>query len=301
MARPSPGPPTPQLADSELNWDALVIKGTSSVIEKDYLRLTSAPNPASVRPEPVLAQALKLVESKWRAKSCDYTYVCNQMKSIRQDCTSSAPILVYQVQHIKNELTVRVYEVHARMAIQMRDLNEFNQCQTQLAQLYDHGLAGCRTEFLAYRVLYSVFVNLQATGDANAGAVALTQVLASVRAEHRADATVAHALEVREAVALHDYARFFSLYTGAPPLSAGIMESYIDIMRLQALRIMCKAYLPTLPLAFIKNALRLEGADGDAFVAKAGAVFVDAKARDVLVDTKASEIVATRGNANDLV
>jgi hypothetical protein len=32
----------------------LTIKGTSTVVEKVYYRLTSAPDPADVRPEPVL-------------------------------------------------------------------------------------------------------------------------------------------------------------------------------------------------------------------------------------------------------
>ena len=56
-------------------------------MEKHYYRLTSAPDPADVRPEPVLKQALKLLKSKWENKTAEYTYLDNQFRSLRQDLT----------------------------------------------------------------------------------------------------------------------------------------------------------------------------------------------------------------------
>jgi hypothetical protein len=101
-------------ADGGLDLDALgdfAVKGTSTKLEKRYLRLTSAPNPAEVRPEAVLRQALaRLVaivagRQPWPAsagkESQHYFYLNDQLKAIRQDLT---------VQHIKNELTVQVIE-----------------------------------------------------------------------------------------------------------------------------------------------------------------------------------------------
>jgi len=95
------------------------------------------------------------------------------------------------VQHIVSPLTVEVYEAHARIALEEGDLNEFNQCQTQLGSLYrdprvltddddddDDGKAGegnekaCRkkgrvvghpAEFAAYRILYYCYS--RATSD----------------------------------------------------------------------------------------------------------------------------------------
>jgi len=53
------------------------------VVEKNYFRLTSAPDPAKVRPEPVLKQALKLLKSKWENKAADYIYIDDQFRSLR--------------------------------------------------------------------------------------------------------------------------------------------------------------------------------------------------------------------------
>jgi hypothetical protein len=64
---------------------------------------------------------------------------------VRQDLT---------VQRIKNEFTVEVYEIHARIALEAKDLGEYNQCQSMLRQLYELGLGGHPLEFLSYRIMY---------------------------------------------------------------------------------------------------------------------------------------------------
>lgn len=56
------------------------------------------------------------------------------------------------------EFTVVVYETHARAALESNDVNEYNQCQTQLKQLYSLGIRGCEMEFTALRLLYYVYL-----------------------------------------------------------------------------------------------------------------------------------------------
>ena len=42
----------------DIDWDSFVVRGTCQEVEKSYFRLTAKPDPASVRPEPVLWKAL---------------------------------------------------------------------------------------------------------------------------------------------------------------------------------------------------------------------------------------------------
>jgi hypothetical protein len=82
--------------------------GRCTKLEKQYFRLTAAPDPDNVRPLHVLEKTLELLKRKWRVEQ-NYSYICDQFKSLRQDLT---------VQHIKNDFTVLVYEIHARIALE---------------------------------------------------------------------------------------------------------------------------------------------------------------------------------------
>jgi SAC3 family protein LENG8/THP3 len=197
------------------------IIGTSEVLEKRYLRLTAPPNPANVRPERVLRQTLELLKSKWR-KENNYGYICDQFKSMRQDLT---------VQRIRNDFTVSVYEIHARIALEKGDLGEYNQCQTQLRALYQLGLKGNPIEFKAYRILYFIY-------SANRGA--LNDAIADLTAVEKQERAIKHALDVRSALALGNYHRFFQLYLETPNMGAYLMDMFVVRERLAALAAICK-------------------------------------------------------------
>lgn len=220
------------------------VVGTCQVLEKQYFRLTSAPNPSQVRPEPILRQTLDLLKKKWK-KEGNYGYICDQFKSMRQDLT---------VQRIKNEFTVTVYEIHARIALEKGDLGEYNQCQTQLRALYAQKLGGNPVEFKAYRILYFIHTSNR---------TALNDVLADLTTAEKEEKAIKHALDVRSALALGNYHRFFRLYLDTPNMGAYLMDMFVVRERLAALSNICRAYKPDVKLRFITEELGFES-DGDA-------------------------------------
>ncbi|CRG92797.1 THP3 homolog C2A9,11c [Talaromyces islandicus] len=215
------------------------IIGRCQELEKRYFRLTSAPNPDVVRPLAVLMKTLDLLKKKWR-KENNYGYICDQFKSLRQDLT---------VQRIRNEFTVNVYEIHARIALEKGDLGEYNQCQTQLRALYDQKLGGHPMEFMAYRILYFIYTRNQ---------TAMNDALADLTAADKSDQAVKHALDVRSALALGNYHRFFQLYLETPNMGAYLVDMFVDRERLSALACICKTYKPDVKIRFITEELGFE-------------------------------------------
>jgi hypothetical protein len=208
------------------------IVGTCEILEKNYFRLTAPPNPNTVRPLSVLERALEHVIARWKDTK-DYTYVCDQLKSIRQDLT---------VQRIKNQFSIRVYEVHARIALEKKDLGEYNQCQTQLRALYklklgeDGGSGGKQDEFTAYRILYLIYTRNRTD---------MNNMLADLTTADKKGPFVRLALKVREALASGNYHRFFKLYNEAQDwnMAPFLMDMFIERERLGAMAAMSKAYV----------------------------------------------------------
>eukprot|EP01138_Halocafeteria_seosinensis_P014111 gb/GECG01014409.1/.p1 GENE.gb/GECG01014409.1/~~gb/GECG01014409.1/.p1 ORF type:complete len:594 (+),score=82.44 gb/GECG01014409.1/:1-1782(+) len=222
----------------DLDWDSLTIQGTSNKLEKRYLRLTAPPDPADVRPEPVLKKALKWV-MKQVEEGASYVFLNDQLKSIRQDLV---------VQRIRNAFTVNAYETHARVALENGDINEFNQCQTQLITLYDEVSAGHPREFLAYRILYCCY----SRNNTN-----LLDIMKQLTEDQRKDSLILHALEVCHAVTQNNYHRFFRLFSEAERMSPYLMDHIAWRMQLRGFMAMSRAYRdkPGLSLQFTASEL----------------------------------------------
>ncbi|TIA78609.1 hypothetical protein D6C76_03972 [Aureobasidium pullulans] len=262
--------------------------GTCQVLEKNYFRLTAPPKPETVRPLHILKQTLDLLIKKWKDEH-NYGYICDQFKSLRQDLT---------VQHIKNDFTVRVYEAHARIALEKGDLGEYNQCQTQLRTLYKMKLRGSPGEFLAYRILYTLYTcNRQTMND----------VLADLTPADKQHAPVKHALDVRAALATGNYHRFFRLFNESPNMGGYLMDMFVNRERVAALAVICRSFRADVKVSFLTEELAFNSdehckqficemgasnvledkADGARFAcAKAAPVFEAAKSGAYRVDIK---------------
>jgi hypothetical protein len=238
LSSAGPGSGFDDLELKESAWDAFTVRGTCERLEKSYFRLTSAPDPSTVRPEPVLRAALRRLRSREVAgdpKKYNYHYLNDQLKAIRQDLV---------VQRLRAAFAVEAYEHHARVALRHGDLGEFNQCQTVLRDLHreaENGDAGKTAkkkakktknenvvndnsaEFLAYRVLYGAVTD--ATGPEY---VAVLAEAAAFIAKHQRNANgntrlvahphfacVAHALAARKALASSDACEWFRLLGAA--------------------------------------------------------------------------------------
>lgn len=273
-----------KLGLDEKDYERMTVRGTCQVLEKEFLRLTAPPRAELVRPQPVLEQHLENILAlrkriKYGKKGTyygvnenhvgddgkDYNWFCSQLKAIRQDMT---------VQRIFNAFAVKVYEAHARIALEEGDMNEYNQSQTQLKELYeqlshhhhdsDHmngsssgdkegnGLEN-RNEFIAYRIIYHVFL----TGNKKyqGGSSDLFKIMLHLTSEQRSDPLIIHALKVRVAVADNDYHAFFRLYNQCSNHGGYLMEKIIPQIRSSALRCMMKAYRPTVSTDFVLSEL----------------------------------------------
>ncbi|KAF2999788.1 hypothetical protein E8E13_005856 [Curvularia kusanoi] len=214
------------------------VVGTNMALEKSYFRLTAPPKPETVRPLHVLEKTLAMLTKKWRAEK-NYNYICNQFKSLRQDLT---------VQHIKNAFTVKVYETHARISLEKGDTGEYNQCQTQLKALYALNLGGNPAEFKAYRILYFVYT---------CNKTDMNDMLAELTPADKIHPWIKHALDVRSALALGNYHRFFRLYLEAQNLGGYLMDLFIERERLAALANMSRAYI-SITLRFLTDELAFD-------------------------------------------
>lgn len=128
------------------------------------------------------------------------------------------------------------------------DLNEYNQCQTQLKELYEEN-RDCvqnQPEFIAYRLLYYVFLSCNEKYDG--GSSDMLKIMTSLTNDQRSHPAIAHALKIREAIAFGDYLSFFRSHFSTPNLGHHLTSLIAPTMRIRGLRRMAKSYKPTLDI-----------------------------------------------------
>ncbi|KJH52757.1 SAC3/GANP family protein [Dictyocaulus viviparus] len=194
-----------------------LVRGTCQNIEKSFFRLTTAPDPSQVRPPEVLEKSLENVKAKYRS-GAPYRYLSDQLRSIRQDLT---------VQRVRNHFTVLVYEINARIALENKDREEFNKCQSQLKLLY-HEIPDCpnEPEFIAYRLLYYI---------AMANMLDISSLLKGLPDSMRSDVCVSFALRVRRAISSRNFVGLFRLFNSAPKMCPYLMDLFVERERKSAL------------------------------------------------------------------
>jgi hypothetical protein len=203
-----------------------LVKGTCQTLEKSYLRLTSAPDPSKVRPLQVLKRSFQLIYKKY-VEGSKYSYICDQFKSIRQDL---------RVQLIENEFSVTVYETHARIAIENKDLGEFNQCQTVLKNLYQlpHiNRSSNYHEFLSYRILYFILTR-------NYDQITLIKLRLS--SSDKLNSHIQFSLKFLKNQISNNYHQLFILYSKATATTRHLLDYFINNERIRALSIICYSY-----------------------------------------------------------
>jgi hypothetical protein len=105
------------------------------------------------------------------------------------------------------------------------------------------GNFGCgnKFEFQAYQFLYYVFCELETQTN---------RMLKQSTNEEKKEACIQHALNIRKALTMGNYCRFFKLYREAPNMTGSLIDVFID-----KLRVLC---LQKLALAFIIPGIKVE-------------------------------------------
>ena len=243
----------------EVHEMRLRVVGTCQDLEKPYLRLTTVPNPATIRPPDVLKRALTHVLERFETDG-DYPHALEQFKSIRQDLI---------VQGINDELAMDVYEQNARTSLTVGDYAEYSQCQLRLFTLYQIArerfqsmtkkqkararkkgvtiLSENEPEFRAYRLLYHCMF---------ADSSALASVLNEELAVNTKQPIVQTALDLVHSVQAKDFLRFYVLLKQFPHGPARHMLKKIRrSMRDSAIRALFVAHRPTIPIVFLRKVL----------------------------------------------
>jgi len=215
------------------------IEGTSMEMEKMYVRLQSMPDPASVRPERVLAKWAERLQVKYDTDEADWEWISDQFKGIRQD---------FVIQHIRSPHAIKAYETNGRLALQEHDYPEFYKIQSFLMGLYkdNEEAKDNEAEFMAYRLLYWMLNN---------NTVDMTKDIRNMAPSLKKHPCILHTIALHQALELSDYVSFFRLYSETPNMGKCIVDTLRDRTRTRALRVVLRAYKPSIPVDFVQEQL----------------------------------------------
>lgn len=242
------------------------VVGTSTALEKPYLRLCGPPDPGAVRPEHVLRKSFDHCMAKWE-KERNYRFIEEQFRSIRQDLT---------VQGIRNPFTVHVYEENARVALQNADLGQFNQCQTQLRELH-RSVEGVseenRIEFLCYRILYLALTNMRQD---------VLKLLSELSDSDRTRPPIDLAFRFRKALTEGNFHRVLQMCTTGPHMAPYLIRIFLGRIRMTYLHLISRSHY-TAAVAFLTKELKFDSeAACRAFLVEHKAIWADGFQRQAI-------------------
>jgi len=223
------------------------IKGTSTELERPYLRLHFVPDSNTIRPPHILVEALKLVKKKWIEKQ-DFPHATEQLMAIQQDC---------KLQGIEGTIPCDAYETHIRIALERADLAEFTRCLSSLSSLYHSAVLNGETwspstnEFIAYRMLHGMRLEKDLLEN-------ISCELCRISAEQRSDPDIYFAISVGKSLMARDFSSFFRLYANAPKMAGHVIDFFVDRVRETALQTYIKAFQPDIHLDDLKHMLCFE-------------------------------------------
>lgn len=134
------------------------------------------------------------------------------------------------IQHIENDFTVKIYETHARIALECHDIDQFNQCQTKLMNLYKEGLKGHELEFLGYRIIYMALNTIKYD---------MENLLKDLKKDKtmKNNKDIMYALKISRALNENNYFDFFKLYKAAPNMGSYLIEPFLPRFRMKAIQL----------------------------------------------------------------
>eukprot|EP01117_Protostelium_nocturnum_P011830 TRINITY_DN4310_c0_g2_i4.p1 TRINITY_DN4310_c0_g2~~TRINITY_DN4310_c0_g2_i4.p1 ORF type:complete len:382 (-),score=137.55 TRINITY_DN4310_c0_g2_i4:40-1185(-) len=222
--------------------------GTCTIMEKEYMRLTSKPISSLVRPQKLIEEWLPLLTQRFEEKEVNYNYFSDQMKSIRQDLT---------VQNIKNSFLCRVYFDHMKAASTNNDMQEFLVC---LACLENLGVDQILSLSQQAKVLSCRLLTCYLQEDRET----LNELVNQSKRSQMNHKHLKYSLNLILSLnSFQNYHQFFRMANDTKNSLLLFLSSSISakVLRRNSLEIICKAYRPSVPLSFVSEELGFDGSD----------------------------------------